>query len=135
MGYFCLAGVIISMLSIEALRVYSDRFMGLWAARDANNTEEESSNDFGIYCLWLSLAALGAFARAWLLIRIALRSSNTLHNRLLEGVMSASLDFFETIPRGRILGHFSKDIDAVDALLPQYLLDFLQEQSRRFRTF
>lgn len=130
LGFICLGGVLLSMLSVEAVRVYSDRFMGLWAARDAVNTEEESSNDFRSFCLWLSLATSGAFSRAWLVIRIAITSSRSIHHQLLEGVMSASLDFFDTIPRGRILGHFSKDVDAVDALLPQYLLDFLQDQGR-----
>lgn len=57
------------------------------------------------------------------------RSSRELHTRLFGRLMAASLDFFESTPRGRILGHFSKDIDAVDALLPQYLLDFLQENA------
>lgn len=127
LGFICLAGVLLSMVSVEAVRVYSDCFMGLWAARDAVNTEEESSNDFRTFCLWLSLATTGAFSRAWLVIRIAITSSRSIHHQLLEGVMSASLDFFDTIPRGRILGHFSKDVDAVDALLPQYLLDFLQD--------
>eukprot|EP00435_Cladocopium_sp_Y103_P070120 s1381_g34.t1 len=127
LGFICAASILLSMVSVEALRIYSDRLMGLWAARDAINTEEESSNDFRTFCLWLSLAATGAFARAWLVVRLAMTSSRTIHHRLLEGVFSASLEFFDTIPRGRILGHFSKDVDAVDALLPQYLLDFLQD--------
>ena len=127
LGLFCLAGVLLSMILVEALRVYADRFMGIWAARDATNTEEESANDLQFFCIWLSLAVIGAFARAWLVIGITMNSSRNIHHQLLEGVMSASLDFFDTIPRGRILGHFSKDVDAVDALLPQYLLDFLQD--------
>eukprot|EP00913_Durusdinium_trenchii_P028177 g26419.t1 len=77
----------------------------------------------------MTFALVGAFLRAWLVVALALRSSRELHTRLFGRLMAASLDFFESTPRGRILGHFSKDIDAVDALLPQYLLDFLQENA------
>lgn len=127
LGFICLGFVVLNMIGVEFLRIYADRFMGTWAERDSTNTEEESSNDFQTYCIWLSLAALGAFLRAWLVIKVALTSSKNIHHRLLQGIMSASLEFFDTIPRGRLLSLFSKDIDAVDALLPQYLLDFLQD--------
>ena len=157
LGIFWFACILTSMASVEALRVYSDHFMAVWADRDASNSDEESVEDFQRYCLWISLALValssnskiflkgslfvgsliisrfsrcfsqaGAFARAYLVIRIALRSSQEIHHRLLLRLMGASLDFFDAVPRGRILGHFSKDVDAVDALLPQYLLDFLQ---------
>ena len=86
LGFICLVGVLFSMISVEAVRVYSDRFMGLWASRDAVNTEEESSNDFRTFCLWLSLATTGAFARAWLVIRIAITSSRSIHHQLLDVV-------------------------------------------------
>ena len=128
LGFVCLAFVVLNMIGVEFLRIYADRFMGTWAERESTNTEEESSNDFQTYCIWLSLAALGAFLRAWLVIKVALTSSKNIHHRLLEGIMSALLEFFDTIPRGRLLSLFSKDIDAVDALLPQYLLDFLQDR-------
>ncbi|CAE7510546.1 Abcc2 [Symbiodinium necroappetens] len=115
------------MLSVEGLRIYSDHFMGSWAARDTTNTAEESRSDFQTFCLWVMLAVLGAFLRGWLVVYVALKSSENIHRRLLARLMSAPIGLFDTTPRGRILGHFSKDLDAVDALLPQYLLDFLQD--------
>ena len=117
------------MLSVEGLRIYSDHFMGVWAARDSANTVEESGSDFQTFCLWVLLAVLGAFLRGWLVVYVALTSSENIHRRLLARLMSAPIGLFDTTPRGRILGHFSKDLDAVDALLPQYLLDFLQAGS------
>ncbi|CAK8987864.1 unnamed protein product [Durusdinium trenchii] len=127
LGLGCLACILTSMASVEALRVYSDHFMAVWADRDSLNSEEDSSKDFQTYGAWMTFALVGAFLRAWLVVALALRSSRELHTRLFGRLMAASLDFFESTPRGRILGHFSKDIDAVDALLPQYLLDFLQD--------
>ncbi|CAE7816212.1 Abcc1 [Symbiodinium microadriaticum] len=126
-GVIFLCFIVTSMLSIEGLRIYSDHFMGSWAARDTTNTAEESRSDFQTFCLWVMLAVLGAFLRGWLVVYVALKSSENIHRRLLARLMSAPIGLFDTTPRGRILGHFSKDLDAVDALLPQYLLDFLQD--------
>ncbi|CAJ1406943.1 unnamed protein product [Effrenium voratum] len=122
-GLALLVLVLSSMLLVEFLRIYADHFMGTWAARDATNTEAESSADFRTYCIWIGAAVVGVFARALLVVRITIK----LHSRVLVRLMKAPLSFFDETPRGRILGHFSKDLDATDALLPQYLLDFLQD--------
>ncbi|CAJ1423070.1 unnamed protein product, partial [Effrenium voratum] len=126
-GLALLVLVLSSMLLVEFLRIYADHFMGTWAARDATNTEAESSADFRTYCIWIGAAVVGVFARALLVVRITIKSSRELHSRVLVRLMKAPLSFFDETPRGRILGHFSKDLDATDALLPQYLLDFLQD--------
>ena len=128
-GVVFLYFILMSMVAVEGLRIYSDYFMGVWAARDLANTAAESSEDFQTFCLWVLLAVFGAFLRGWLVIHVALKSSENIHHRLLERLMSAPIGLFDTTPRGRILGHFSKDLDAVDALLPQYLLDFLQARA------
>ncbi|CAE7546569.1 Abcc1 [Symbiodinium natans] len=128
-GVVFLYFILMSMVAVEGLRIYSDYFMGVWAARDLANTAAESSEDFQTFCLWVLLAVFGAFLRGWLVIHVALKSSENIHHRLLERLMSAPIGLFDTTPRGRILGHFSKDLDAVDALLPQYLLDFLQDMT------
>ncbi|CAE7629970.1 Abcc5 [Symbiodinium pilosum] len=126
-GIIFLLFIMMSMLSIEGLRIYSDYFMGVWAARDSSNSAEQSRRDFQNFCMWVLLAVAGAFLRGWLVIHVALKSSEKIHHRLLDQLMSAPIGLFDTTPRGRILGHFSKDLDAVDALLPQYMLDFLQD--------
>jgi ABC-type multidrug transport system fused ATPase/permease subunit len=42
-----------------------------------------------------------------------------LHWIILIGVLHAPMSFFDTTPIGRIINRFSKDIDAVDSILPQ----------------
>ena len=40
-------------------------------------------------------------------------------------MMRWSLHIFETIPSGRILNRFAKDIDSIDTVLPQLVSDFI----------
>ena len=45
------------------------------------------------------------------------RAATTLHNRLLERVMRATVRFFNVTPVGRIINRFSKDIETIDGSL------------------
>lgn len=48
-----------------------------------------------------------------------------IHENLLENVMHLPSVFFDVTPVGRILQRFSKDVDVVDATLPELLLDWI----------
>ena len=50
-GIIFLLFILMSMLSIEGLRIYSDYFMGVWAARDSSNSAEQSRRDFQNFCM------------------------------------------------------------------------------------
>ena len=88
-GVIFLCLILVSMLSVEGLRIYSDYFMGVWAARDSANTALESERDFHTFCFWVGLAVLGAFLRGWLVVHVALKSlgccegCNSNHNRMM----------------------------------------------------
>lgn len=49
------------------------------------------------------------------------RSSFSLHGRVLRSVFKAPMSFFDTTPTGRILSRFSKDIHTVDHEIADYL--------------
>lgn len=55
-----------------------------------------------------------------------MRSSVRLHNRMFDSITRAPMRFFNTNTSGRILNRFSKDIGAVDELLPSAIIDTLQ---------
>lgn len=64
--------------------------------------------------------------RVFLFFTVSLRSSQRLHDRMVEALMHAQLSFFDTNPAGRILNHFSRDIWSIDEELPQNFILCIQ---------
>lgn len=54
------------------------------------------------------------------------RASQKLHDNMFKGLVSATMQFFNTNPSGRILNRFAKDMGVIDELLPRVLLDAIQ---------
>ncbi|XP_059049399.1 ATP-binding cassette subfamily C member 4-like [Achroia grisella] len=64
--------------------------------------------------------------RSFMFFSMAMRASTRLHNNMFEAITRAPMRFFHVNPSGRILNRFSKDMGAVDEVLPSALLDVLQ---------
>lgn len=64
--------------------------------------------------------------RAFMFFWMAMRASTRLHNNMFSSITRAPMRFFHVNPSGRILNRFSKDMGAVDEVLPSALLDVLQ---------
>nr|ASS36021.1 ABCC4 [Samia ricini] len=64
--------------------------------------------------------------RSFLFFSMAMRASTRLHNKMFSSITRAPMRFFHLNPSGRILNRFSKDMGAVDEVLPSALLDVLQ---------
>ncbi|KAJ8951065.1 hypothetical protein NQ318_003763 [Aromia moschata] len=64
-----------------------------------------------------------ALLRSMLFYKLAMKSSQKLHNTMFSNIIGASMRFFDTNPSGRILNRFSKDMGAIDELLPKAILD------------
>lgn len=57
---------------------------------------------------------------------MCMRASRNLHDGMFTSISHATMRFFNTNTSGRILNRFSKDLGAVDELLPIALIDCLQ---------
>ncbi|CAH0698992.1 unnamed protein product [Spodoptera exigua] len=64
--------------------------------------------------------------RSFMFFSMAMRASTRLHNNMFSAITRAPMRFFHVNPSGRILNRFSKDMGAVDEVLPSALLDVLQ---------
>lgn len=118
-----------------------DWFVSYWTnieeVRSSNLTlEEESSSILNRFsfdwsttnCLLIYGSGLGilfvfTLTRSLFFYNIAMACSKNLHGILFQGTIGATMRFFDTNPSGRILNRFSKDIGAVDEMLPRLLMD------------
>ncbi|XP_015609770.1 probable multidrug resistance-associated protein lethal(2)03659 isoform X2 [Cephus cinctus] len=108
-----------------------DYFIAMWV-----NIEESSGDTWNSWlsrnaCIYI-YSALTIFTIVITLIRsisffaMCMRSSRQLHNRMFRSVTRATMRFFNVNSSGRILNRFSKDLGAVDELLPNAMIDSVQ---------
>lgn len=64
--------------------------------------------------------------RSYLFFFMCMRASMRLHDRMFDSITRATMRFFNTNSSGRILNRFSKDMGAIDEMLPGALIDCLQ---------
>ncbi|XP_026331269.1 probable multidrug resistance-associated protein lethal(2)03659, partial [Hyposmocoma kahamanoa] len=67
-----------------------------------------------------------SLSRSFMFFSMAMRASTRLHNTMFAAITRAPMRFFHVNPSGRILNRFSKDMGAVDEVLPMAMLDVLQ---------
>lgn len=93
---------------------------------DFKRYEERQLFYINIYTALIVGAVILNTARSILFFKISMRASKGLHDTMFNNILQATMRFFDTNPSGRILNRFSKDIGAVDELLPKALLETLQ---------
>ncbi|KAK0085537.1 hypothetical protein PV325_004976, partial [Microctonus aethiopoides] len=94
----------------------------------ANIDDEILTTNICIYILsGLTLLIIFlSFTRSIAFYSACMQASIRIHNNMFRKITRATMYFFNTNPSGRILNRFSKDIGAVDELLPMALINTLQ---------
>ncbi|XP_033209998.1 probable multidrug resistance-associated protein lethal(2)03659 isoform X2 [Belonocnema kinseyi] len=64
--------------------------------------------------------------RSFSFFSMCMRSSKRLHDRMFRAISRATMKFFSTNSSGRVLNRFSKDMGAIDEMLPIALIDCVQ---------
>lgn len=64
--------------------------------------------------------------RSILFFKMTMKAARRLHNKMFFGLLRAPMRFFDVNPSGRILNRFSRDMGAIDELLPRVLLETVQ---------
>ncbi|XP_032678119.1 multidrug resistance-associated protein 4-like [Odontomachus brunneus] len=67
-----------------------------------------------------------AIIRSWFLYNTCTMCNQRLHNLMFNALIRTGMRFFDTNSSGRILNRFSKDMGAIDELLPKGILDSYQ---------
>lgn len=119
---FCLA------LLAEAVRTFTEIWVTLWTSTDEEEVVSQSDLVFwlvGYGCIVLAVLVIGV-TRAVVFSRIVTKIGSGTFQYMLQKVLNASAPlFFDVVPSGRILNRFSKDLDAMDTLLPECMQELL----------
>jgi ABC-type multidrug transport system fused ATPase/permease subunit len=121
-------GIMLLFTGSQLSRVFCDLWIGLYAATLEQGTPAHTT-DF--YMIWYYVLIWGTvllvMLRSYWFVISCLGASRKLHSILLTSVLSAPVNtYFDVTPMGRILNRFSKDLDSMDSLLPDFLLQAIQ---------
>ena len=112
----------------QTARVYSDLWPGLWAAdHEKESADMDNKSWFSWYLVLLTITVTFAYGRAFHLVTSCVHANVSLHKSLVGKVFAAPVNtYFDITPLGRILNRFSKDLDMLDSLLPDFFLQNVQ---------
>ncbi|XP_063983102.1 ATP-binding cassette sub-family C member 4-like [Diachasmimorpha longicaudata] len=99
-----------------------DSNTSLTAKADEYDIEPAYTGIFTYTGITLSIFVFG-MTQSILFYVVCIKSSQRLHDNAFSALIRTGMQFFSMNPSGRILNRFSKDIDAIDDLLPKTLQD------------
>ncbi|XP_012146800.2 ATP-binding cassette subfamily C member 4 [Megachile rotundata] len=79
-----------------------------------------------IYGAFIFASILFTSIRNLVFYKLCMNASKNLHNLMFSCLLKAPMLFFDTHPSGRILNRFSKDVGAVDEILPRTMIESVQ---------
>ena len=88
--------------------------------------EQGSFQNMAVYTGLVCGALFFGMLRSFLFYLASLSSAARLHDRMIVAILKSPVLFFDTNPLGRILNRFSKDVGAIDEVLPTHFLNSLQ---------
>ncbi|XP_035718149.1 multidrug resistance-associated protein 4-like isoform X2 [Vespa mandarinia] len=79
-----------------------------------------------IYTILIVICIITVLVRSIFFMQLCVIASRKIHNDSFNNLLQANMRFFHTNPSGRILNRFSKDMGAVDELLPKPMIEVIQ---------
>ncbi|CAF4087720.1 unnamed protein product [Rotaria magnacalcarata] len=117
--------MIFLLFFVEVLYDGTNCWVFLWSKQSYASQQHRPMLTYIFITLTLSTSIVALF-RAEFFFYLILKGVNRLHDRMLTGVLYASMRFFESNSSGRILNRASRDQQIVDELLPVTLFDAIQ---------
>ncbi|XP_043833871.1 ATP-binding cassette sub-family C member 6 isoform X2 [Dromiciops gliroides] len=101
-------------------------WLSLWADDPiVNGTQQHTGLRVGVFGLLGCFQAIGRFGSIAVVLLGGVRASQRLFQGLLHDVARCPMTFFEQTPIGNLLNRFSKETDAIDAVIPDKFKSFL----------
>lgn len=125
-GPLICVGMVFFALVSQACLVGVNLLIATWAERDPVFGHNLSGRAF---VLWTGVALVGLVIAlslrqlcVWLFV---LNASRGCHGAIVANLLRAPLSFFDTTPLGRVLNRLTKDVEAVDSVLPEIVIQAL----------
>ncbi|XP_053813142.1 ATP-binding cassette sub-family C member 6 isoform X1 [Vidua chalybeata] len=118
--------VVLSCACQQALAFSRGYWLSLWTDDPVHNgTQQHTELRLGVFGALGVVQALGRFACIAAVLLGGVLASHQLFLQLLSSVMRSPMFFFEQTPIGHLLNRFSRDMDAVDSVIPDKLKSML----------
>ncbi|CAK9828616.1 Probable multidrug resistance-associated protein lethal(2)03659 [Anthophora retusa] len=115
------------LVSEEETRHYLLTQKGLNTSNDTVTDEDTDISSMYNYMYIYTGVIVGLFCicitRSLTFYKVCIHCSQKLHDMAFSALIRTGMRFFDTNPSGRILNRFSKDMGAIDELLPKAILD------------
>ncbi|XP_067133640.1 multidrug resistance-associated protein 1-like [Centruroides vittatus] len=133
-GYVWMCSVVLGYVGLQGFTVGSNIWLSVWSndKPTVNGTQDIKLRDLrlGVYGAFGIGEAFSIILGSVALALGSMKASTLLHYNLLSNILHCPMSFFETVPLGRIVNRFAKDIDTMDLNIPMnfrsWLLCFLQ---------
>lgn len=134
-GAILFAVVMLLFLISQGVRILSDIWVGLWALQEqssgSNWTATQNNYYLAVYIVLIGVTLLLVMMRSYSFVQIGIGASRRLHASILKTILAAPINlYYDITPMGRILNRFSKDLDSMDSLLPDFFLQNVQNLSQ-----
>ena len=126
MGMITFALCLLSYFIFQSFSVSTNLVLTSWSSVASNDTAV-TNYYMMLYGLCGGFQSLFIFIATVIFTVGAIRSSYTLHNNLLQNLLRAPMSFFDTTPNGRIVNRFSKDMDDIDAVVPNVSKEIINQ--------
>ncbi|XP_031835587.1 putative multidrug resistance-associated protein lethal(2)03659 isoform X2 [Nomia melanderi] len=114
------------LVNAEETRHYLLQQAKLNATNDTVIDESDLSSTYPYLYVYTAIV-IGIFVigitRSLIFYKVCILCSQKLHDMTFSALIRTGMRFFDTNPSGRILNRFSKDLGAIDELLPKAILD------------
>lgn len=130
-----LLGFVLFLIFSQAVTSGSDYFVTFWTNQEflrlnGYDTVFTTMDGFYIYGGLILAVVAVTLSRGFMFFAICMNASKKLHDKSFLSLLHSPMRFFDTNPSGRILNRFSKDMGAVDELLPKDIIEATQVKSR-----
>ncbi|NWV84225.1 MRP1 protein, partial [Dasyornis broadbenti] len=118
--------IILSFTCQQAVSFCRGYWLSLWTDDPVHNgTQQHTELRVGVFAALGVVQALGRFACIAAVLLGGVLASHQLFRQLLSNIMRSPMLFFEQTPIGQLLNCFSRDMDAVDSVIPDKLKSVL----------